>query len=408
MRLAVDLHSHSGHAGGVGNIPFENICKTMQIKGIDIFGTGDCMHPERFEELKTVFTEAEPGLFQFEDYDKRFILQTEVILTVQLNGYKNRTIAHHVILFPDFDSITKLQELMDVWGMKNTIGRPFIKCEDQVQLQERLFQIQDIHSLIEIIPAHVMTPDGIMGSKNGLDSIREFYGDFTSNIRVIETGLSADPEMLGGIPDFTELTMISNSDCHSAALNRIGREFTMLNVSNKSYESVIDALRGGDVEFTAEFHPSEGRYFLTGHRASRHDSGEFVFLTDKHDSRAECPICSKMMLTGVLQRCESLTDKSVVKRDRRFYHLVPLIEVIAIGVGVKTLTSAKVTKPFEQITEIFGTEINLWTAEEKEIKDKLDNKVNDDIVNAITMIKRGCFEFYPPGHDGAYGRLVLK
>ncbi len=408
MKIAVDLHSHSGHAGGVGNIPFESICRTMQIKGIDIFGTGDCMHPERFNELKDVFIEAEPGLFKFKDYDKRFILQTEVILTVQLEGYKNRTIAHHVILFPDFNSIRELQILMDVWGMKNTIGRPFIKCEDQAQLQERLYQIQNIHPLIEVIPAHVMTPDGIMGSKNGLNNIREFYGDFTDSIRVIETGLSADPDMLGGIPDFAELTMISNSDCHSAALNRIGREFTMLNVIEKSYEGVINALRGGYVEFTAEFHPSEGRYFLTGHRASRHDSDEFVYLEDKNDSGIECPVCGKKMLKGVLQRCEELTDKSIAKRDRKFYHLVPLIEAVALGSGVKTLTSSRVTKPFDIITTIFVTEIDLWMADEERIQSELNGKVKSEIINTIIQIKRGNFEFSPPGHDGAYGKLTLK
>ena len=408
MKLAVDLHSHSGHAGGVGNIPFDKICKTMQIKGIDIFGTGDCMHPVRFKELRSFFKEKERGLFRFGDYDKRFILQTEVIFTVQLEGYKNRTIAHHVILFPDFVSIEKLQNLMEIWGMKNTIGRPFIKCGDSEQLQERLFKIQSIHPLIEIIPAHVMTPDGIMGSKNNLNSIREFYGDFTDRIRVIETGLSADPDMLAGIPDFAELTMISNSDCHSAALNRIGREFTMLNAAEKSYEGVIKSLRDGNVEFTAEFHPSEGRYFLTGHRASRHDNGDFVYLSDKYDSTTTCPLCGKKMLTGVLQRCEKLSDSAIVKRERKFYHLVPLVEAVALGSGVKTLSSARVTKPFKTITDAFETEINLWMAEEKDIYRKLEGKVDSRIINTIVEIKKGNFEFSPPGHDGSYGTLTLK
>jgi PHP family Zn ribbon phosphoesterase len=43
MKLAVDLHSHSGYAGGVGQIELSAVSKTMKLKGIDVFGTGDCL-----------------------------------------------------------------------------------------------------------------------------------------------------------------------------------------------------------------------------------------------------------------------------------------------------------------------------------------------------------------------------
>ncbi len=109
-----------------------------------------------------------------------------------------------------------------------------------------------------------MTPDGILGSKNNLKNISEFYGSF--KINAIETGLSADPAMLERISDLADLTMISNSDCHSEALHRVGREFTMLSVGDFSYPAIIEAIRQNQVEFTAEFQPEEGRYFSTGHK----------------------------------------------------------------------------------------------------------------------------------------------
>jgi len=37
--------------------------------------------------------------------------------------------------------------------------------------------------------------------------------------------------------------MISNSDCHSAALNRIGREFTVIETKEITYSSIISSLR---------------------------------------------------------------------------------------------------------------------------------------------------------------------
>jgi hypothetical protein len=49
--------------------------------------------------------------------------------------------------------------------------------------------------------------------------------------------------MLGRIPDLHALTYLSNSDCHSAALNRIGREFTVLDVPEQSYAAIIGAIR---------------------------------------------------------------------------------------------------------------------------------------------------------------------
>ncbi len=52
MKLVVDLHSHSGYAGGVGQIELTTVSRTMKLKGIDVFGTGDCIFPPRTEELK--------------------------------------------------------------------------------------------------------------------------------------------------------------------------------------------------------------------------------------------------------------------------------------------------------------------------------------------------------------------
>ncbi len=38
MRYVVDLHSHSGYAGGVGDISLDVVAETMAKKGINAFG----------------------------------------------------------------------------------------------------------------------------------------------------------------------------------------------------------------------------------------------------------------------------------------------------------------------------------------------------------------------------------
>lgn len=405
MKLAVDLHSHSGYAGGVGQIELTDVAATMKRKGIDVFGTGDALLPQRCEELKQVLTEREPGLFSLGEDRSRFLLQTEVILSTRIDGYKNKIVAHHVILFPDFSAIEKMQKLMTEWKMKNTIGRPFIVTNSQDDLEEKLFQIQAIDPMLEIIPAHVMTPDGILGSKNNLKNLKQFYGEFLTNIRIVETGLSADPQMLSTIPDLANLTYVSNSDCHSAALNRIGREFTMIDCDEISYVGIVNSLRTNRVDFTAEFNPAEGRYFQTGHRANRQNHEcEVIFQTDIPEDLL-CPICGKKMNLGVKQRCQQLQDDSITPLKRGYKHLIPLVEVLAHALKLKSITSRKVVNLYDSVMNVFPSEIALWQS--IDINLKLSGVIPDNIIIEILAVQKGEFTFDPAGYDGNYGVLKI-
>jgi len=406
MQIAVDLHSHSGHAGGVGNIPLKKVSATMKTKGIQVFGTGDVIFPARTLELGEQIQEMYPGLFALPRDDSLFILQTEVILSVRLEGYKHKIMAHHIILFPNFTCVERMQCLMHTWKQKNTIGRPFIVSDNLQQQTERLFAIQSIHPMVEIIPAHVMTPDGILGSKNKLTSIEEFYGLFTNEINTVETGLSADPFMLEQIPELADKTMISNSDCHSAALNRIGREFTMLDVEELSYNSIIRSLRQNKVVFTAEFNPTEGRYHSTGHRCDRPGHDEAYLSNDEEET--VCPICHKPFLPGVERRIKQLAGNYTPIHTRKYHHLIPLVEAVASSLGLKSITSKKVTRIVDIVIGLWQTEINFWLAPVGDIESKLGGLIDDETIRALTKIHDGKFTFSPAGFDGEYGVLKLK
>lgn len=409
MNLAVDLHSHSGYAGGVGTILLEDVSITMKKKGIDVFGTGDVLLPQRFQELEDLLIDCKNGLFKLASNDTSyFLLQTEVILTLKLPKYKNKTVAHHIILFPDFASVKECAKLMDKWEQKNTIGRPFIVSDNRAQMISRLEEIQRIHPEIEIIPAHIMTPDGVMGCKNMLSDIEEFYGSFLPNIHAVETGLSADPEQLEQIPGIANLTFISNSDCHSSALNRVGREFTILDVDNVSYSAIINSIRKNRVVLTAEFNPAEGRYYKTGHSAKRHINKEEFLIEAENAEDLICPICKKKMTLGVVDRVKQLRISDIIPLKRKAIHLIPLVEVIANSLSLKSITSSKVTKIYEEIIRQFTTEIGLWLASEEEIRELLDKYIPAKTLNAILAIKDERFEFNPPGYDGEYGKLVIK
>jgi PHP family Zn ribbon phosphoesterase len=251
-----------------------------------------------------------------------------------------------------------------------------------------------------------MTPDGILGSKNNLTSIREFYGEFTPEIDVIETGLSADPYMLEQIPELAGKTMISNSDCHSAALNRIGREFTMLEVENLSYREIIYALRRNKVAFTAEFNPTEGRYHSTGHRCDRPGHTEAYISHDYNETI--CPVCKKPFLPGVERRIRQLSGDYHAEHTRKFHHLIPLVEAVSLALGVKSITSAKVVKVMKVILSIWETEIDFWLSPLSEVAEKLGGLIEDDVYRALSRIHEGKFTFDPAGFDGEYGVLRLK
>lgn len=408
MALAVDLHSHSSYAGGVGRINLQSIAQTMQSKGIDVFGVGDCLFASWQDEYKQQLEELTTGLYRLKDTKAYFIRQTEVIFTVSLPQYKQRIIAHHIILFPDDQAISKTTKLLKSYGCKNTIARPFITCKEQQELQNRLFEIQAIDPLIEIIPAHVLTPDGILGSKNALSSWKEFYGEFEINIHAVETGLSADPEMLCKIPDLKGKTFISNSDCHSAALNRVGREFTILDCSEPSYQTLINSIRKNQVLLTAEFMPSEGRYFLTGHRGDKHENKQAVFFDTAEPDNYLCPICGKKMHQGVKGRALQLSDSSLPNKHKPFMHLIPLVEVLAYSLSLKNISSKQVFDMYQTCLSAFETEINLWKSSVKDIHELLDNKLPEEIIKHIIAVRDGNFIFNPAGYDGCYGNLQIK
>ncbi len=427
MEINADLHAHSGYAGGVGKISFEKIDEMMSLKGIDIIGTGDCLHPGWLEYLKSNLKEAEDGIFTFEERKTKFLLQTEVILTSEVG--EGRKSVHTVVLFPSFDAIERVTTLMKEWEVKNTIGRPFIVCEDKNDVSQKLYTLRDIDSEIEVIPAHVLTPDGIYGSNRPITYLHEFFGDFSSQIFAIETGLSADPGLLRLIPELESKTWISNSDAHSHHLHRMGREFTTFDVQKMTFSQVIEAIRKNKVVRTAEFHPAEGRYFLTGHRGNRKGhNGSYCFYAPGYvPEDHECPICSKKLTIGVLERAvtlrieqssegkkgkikeviESMKDDEKREKSKNFINMIPLAEVIGRGLHIKSVTAKKVLKEYKKIVDLVGSECDLWFMDEDTVEDVLKKNINEDVYAALLHVKRGKFGFYPPGFDGEYGELVL-
>ena len=127
--------------------------------------------------------------------------------------------------------------------------------------------ILDISPDCLIIPAHAWTPwFSIFGANSGFDSIEECFGEMSTYIYAIETGLSSDPEMNWRLSALDAITLLSNSDAHSP--NRLGREANAFDCE-LDYKEIIEAIRKKDRKkflFTIEFFPEEGKYHFDGHR----------------------------------------------------------------------------------------------------------------------------------------------
>ncbi|MDR0362792.1 MAG: endonuclease Q family protein [Planctomycetota bacterium] len=422
MRYVVDLHSHSGYAGGVGDISLPAVARTMARKGIDAFGVGDCLQPAWRENLSTLLVEREEGLFALRDAPPdlagaRFVLQTEVIFTCAVpSGGRKGT--HVVLTFPGFDAVDRAIALLRRWEVKLDIGRPFVKCEDAGEVAEKCHAVASLDPTVMIIPAHVLTPQGVYGSDHPVDNLKDVFGGFAREIRAVETGLSADPGLLALLPELDGLTLVSNSDCHSGALNRVGREFTALSVPSASYPDIAGAIARGAVEYTAEFNPAEGRYFLTGHKAGleRHGDAYCYFSPDRTPKDGLCPICGKKLTIGVLERILGLSRAQSpdgvgrapgsAPARQRAVRLVPLVEVVAAGLGVRNVSSKKAAAVFDLVLDRFRTELLLWEQPPETIAAELTGAIPDSALVAILQVRRGDFSFRP-GFDGTYGGLVL-
>ena len=203
-----------------------------------------------------------------------------------------------------------------------------------------------------------MTPEGIF------ENPRELF-------HAIETGLSADIEILSLVPELDNFTFISSSDIHSASFSAVGRESTVLEIKNLSYEEIIKAIRENHVLFTVEFPPSEGKYFLTGHRGDRpgHQGKPCYYSPYLSSTSGICPICKKKLNIGVFERVFHLQKFQGGKRKlgelrpnaRPFIRAIPLYEVVETkGAGEREYK--RFAKPLETN---FNSGKQSWTKQSK-------------------------------------------
>lgn len=402
-----DLHIHSKYSRATSkSCNLEELALWAQKKGLTLISTGDFTHPAWFEEIKEKLIPAGTGVFKLRpDIEKhlfqnpspvRFILSVE-ISTIYKKWDKTRKV-HHVVFMPDLKTAEIFRQKLSAIGNIKSDGRPILGLDSRDLLEIAL----DSGENSFLIPAHIWTPwFSALGSKSGFDSIEDCYGDLSSHIFAVETGLSSDPEMNWRVSSLDKYRLVSNSDAHSPS--KLAREATVFD-TEPDYMSIMNALRTGDGYVgTVEFFPEEGKYHEDGHRKCN------VCLSPEETIKLNgiCPVCHKPMTIGVMHRVNELTDrreKTLIPPETagKVFSLVPLPEILSeiMQVGV---SSKSVTYEYENLLQKLGSELSIL----REIPiDDISKAYSPLLGEGISRLRAGKVIKHP-GYDGEYGVIRL-
>ena len=197
--------------------------------------------------------------------------------------------------------------------------------------------------------------------------------------------------------------IISFSDSHSFWPFRLGREATVFDVDELSYDNIMKSIRTGNgLKKTIETKPEYGKFHIDGHRACNFNCN---YIESKKLGKI-CPKCKKEMTIGVEYRVEELAkEKEGYRPDnaKDFVEIIPLQELISVVYNIKQLNSRKVWSVYDLLIKQFGNEFNvLLNAPE----DELEKAVHEKLTKIIILNREGRLKI-KPGADGIYGQILL-
>ncbi len=411
MKFIADFHIHSHYSIATSKklIP-EYLDYWARIKGINIVGTGDCVHPGWYNELQEKLEPAENGLYRLKkEYrltnssvsssqntpEDVFFILTGEISSIYKKKDKVRKV-HNLCVFPNFNAVLNLQKrLMEIGNIKSD-GRPILGLDSKILLEMVLESSKNSY----LIPAHIWTPwFSVLGSKSGFDNIEECYEDLTQHIFAVETGLSSDPPMNWACSFLDRFKLVSNSDAHSP--EKLGREANLFD-TEPTYDGIYNAL-SGDKGFlgTVEFFPQEGKYHYDGHRKCNICWDPLETL--RHNGI--CPVCGKPITKGVMYRIAELADRSNIKEaanKNEFYSITSLPDVLAELLGKRSATKT-VQNEYFRLIENIGSEFYVLLNSEI---DEIRRYGGELLGEAIKRLRNGNV-IIDEGYDGEYGRIKV-
>jgi len=363
-------------------------------KGIQLLGTGDCLHPKWLKGIREL--EEKKGIFYFKRNGEGKDKNTTFVLTVEVEDMKR---VHHLLILP---SISKTEELYESFRKYSpdidSNGRPSLRLSGE----EIAEHAKDAEALIG--PCHAFTPWTALYAYH--DSLRECYGDMAGYVSFVELGLSADSSYADRIKELHELTFLTNSDAHSPYPIRLAREFNRFHVQDISFEELkaaIERKRDRKPVLNVGVPPKEGKYNESACiRCYKHYS-----LRDAIVRKWRCE-CGGMIKKGVRDRVNELADCDGTHPAHRppYLHLIPLAEIIGLAVH-KSASSKAVNEIWESLLAEFGTEVNVLVDASIGDLQAVNFNLDASVLEAIKAFREGKIRVIPGG-GGKYGIIELK
>jgi len=386
MIINADLHIHSRFSGATSDkMNIRTISIEAPRKGINVVATGDCLNDNWMREIK-MCNVIDDGTLEMNG--TRFVLSTEI---------EDKRRVHHLLYFPSFSSVEDFKERIKSKSKNlETDGRPNV----DIGGEEIASLAKDVDALVG--PAHAFTPWTAMYAYHF--SLKDCYGDLTDYISFVELGLSADSDYADTIQELHRLTFLTNSDCHSPHPVRLAREFNRFLVNDAIFDEIKKAILrtgGNKPVLNVGLPPQEGKY----NESACISCYTHYTLDEAMKRRWKCS-CGKRIKKGVKDRIKEIaTFKEPKHPDYRppYIHLIPLAEIITKAIGQHTPFTQSVTKRWEELISVFGSEINV-------LIDTDINEISKFTLPAITEAIQAFREkkvIIIPGGGGKYGTIEL-
>lgn len=389
MEAFSDLHIHMGSTFEGQPVKIsaskkltlrEIISTSTEKKGIQLIGIIDCHVPAVLTEIQAMIQSdvlaehADGGLVS----DKGCILMGSEIEIYD----ENCKGPIHVLVYLPY---LKAMKHFSGWLSKRMTNRTLSSQRFYGSARELQEKTKELGGLFVI--AHAFTPFKSLYGKGVEQSLTEVFDpEMPEMIDAIELGLSANSQMADQLKELRTYPFLSNSDAHS--LEKIGREYQLLQVEELSFKEFTYALQGREGrEIVANYglHPQLGKYYQTCCAKCG------TVIEDQSSKR--CSVCEKgRIVRGVSNRVAELSNSKCALNDNRppYVHHVPLDFIP--GLGPITL---------DKLRYRYGTDMEIIHSTSRE---ELDSLLPPKLVEQILGSRLGTVQI-EAGGAGKYGKL---
>ncbi len=387
MQIDCDFHVHSRYSAATSDkMGFETISSQALLKGLDLVGSGDALHPKWLAEMKRLSSYSE-GIYELNG--------CKFVTTVEVEDSRR---VHHFILLPDISAAEELRESLSRHSPNlDNDGRPNVRLSGS----ELVDLVVDVDGMIG--PSHAFVPWTSIYKE--YDSLEECYGGGLSKIKFLELGLSADTNMADLIAELGDITFLSNSDAHSPWPHRLGREFNRLKVESISFNEIRNAIerkQGNRVALNVGLDPRLGKYHRTA-CARCHEKYDFE---EAINQKWECLECGGSLKKGVGDRISELASYPEPKHPPhrpRYLRITPLAEILALAFK-KQVYSNQVQEVWASLVKDLGSEIAVLVDAPRE---DIERVADGNVADLIMSYRDRNFDIIEGG-GGKYGEIIFE